>query len=53
MAANLAEAGLLVVKDIQSGINIERVSQIYTQLSESSFRNNSEGARLKYLLLSN
>jgi hypothetical protein len=52
MAASLAEAGLLTVKDIQSRINVERVSHIYVQLSESSFRNNSEVARLKYLLVS-
>jgi hypothetical protein len=52
MAASLAEAGLIVVKDIQSGVNIGRVSSIYKQLSESSFRNNADVGRLKYLLLS-
>lgn len=52
MAASLAEAGLIAVKGIKSGINVERVSRIYVQLSESSFRNNSEVARLKYLLVS-
>ncbi|HLZ55331.1 MAG TPA: hypothetical protein VKR06_00175 [Ktedonosporobacter sp.] len=50
LATTMAEASLIVMKEIHSRVNIARISRISTQLKESTYRNNPEVARLDFLL---
>ncbi len=50
MAASYAEAGLVVVQDSNSEVNIARVVKIYQQLRKSPYKNKDDVARLERLL---